>query len=225
MAGDESVTPEKQLLKLIEDPKRETLKAAQVKRSGRKWFSLGAFRGRFAFWKSTSTRKWTSFQNLAGTSSGIASANLILKVLVLFLSLYLGYSVVAMGIQLKKATNLILGPRKNLGSEISQPPLLQNISYYAEKAATRDLFKLESVPVVLPKGVSPKEAAANEIAKNYSLVGISWSDNPEAMIEDTVSKRTNFVKKGQMIEDRVQVVAIFKDRVVLSYQGTEFELK
>ena len=44
------------------------------------------------------------------------------------------------------------------------------------------------------------------------------------MIEDKQSVKTFFVKRGQMIGP-VKVEAIFKDKVVLSYEGEEIELR
>ena len=58
MAEDDnkSITPEKQLLRLIESPKKdEETRTAGVKREGKKWFSLGALRGRLSFLKTSST--------------------------------------------------------------------------------------------------------------------------------------------------------------------------
>jgi type II secretory pathway component PulC len=56
-------------------------------------------------------------------------------------------------------------------------------------------------------------------------VGIAWSNDPDAMIEDTKTHRTFFLKKGQTIDEEIKVQAIFKDRVVLSYKGEEIELR
>jgi len=44
------------------------------------------------------------------------------------------------------------------------------------------------------------------------------------IIEDTQAKRAYFLKRGQMIND-FEVKAIFKDKVILSYQGEEIELR
>lgn len=225
MAGDEPLTPEKQLLKLIEDPKPEVLKAAQAKRLGKERFSLSALKGRLAFFQKFSFGKWANFQQGAGTASGIAGINTILKVLVVFLSLYQGYDVMAMVMKLNQASNLILEPGKNVTIAVEQPAARKNISYYADKVATRDLFRLETVTEPPPRKPISKEVEVNTVAKNFSLVGIAWSDDPEAMIEDTASKRTHFVKRGQTISGQVTVVTIFKDRVVLSYKDKEFELK
>jgi type II secretory pathway component PulC len=64
-----------------------------------------------------------------------------------------------------------------------------------------------------------------EATQNLKLVGISWSNDPDVMIEDTQNHRTLFLKKGRLINNEIKVEAIFKDKVVLSYQGEEIELR
>jgi type II secretory pathway component PulC len=56
-------------------------------------------------------------------------------------------------------------------------------------------------------------------------VGISWSADPDVMIEDGKTQRTIFLKKGQLVDNEIRVEAVFKDKVILSYKGEEIELK
>jgi len=226
MAEKEPITPEKQLLKLIENPKQEALQGESVKREGKKWLSLGALKGRFSFWKSFSFKKWFSFKQLTKTAFGVRQINLMLKASILFLSLYLGYSVIGMETEMKHAANLILEPDKGLAIREEHGAELKNLSYYLEKAAKRNIFTIGQAPT--KEGTvqaPPKPASESDRTKDFSLVGISWSANPEAMIEDTKSKRTYFVKRGQPLDDSVRIVTIFKDRVILNYKDKEFELR
>ena len=78
-------------------------------------------------------------------------------------------------------------------------------------AGTVNLFKTPSSKVA-------------DATQDLKLVGISWSNDPIAMIEDSKALRTFFVTRGQMIGE-VRVQAIFKDKVVLSYGGEEIELR
>src|SRR3989338_4338316 len=112
MAANDPLTPEKQLLNLIEHPKREALQVESAKREGMKWISPGALKGRFAFWKSFSFRKLVSFRELAGSSFGIRQVNLALTAATVLLAAYLVYQAVMMGIELKRAANLILPKEK-----------------------------------------------------------------------------------------------------------------
>ncbi len=225
MAENEPLTPEKQLLKLIENPKQEVLAVEGTKREGKKWVSFSAFKGRFAFWKSFSVKGWFSFKRLTKSSLRLRQVNLILRVLIVLLVLFLGAQIVTMGLDLKKASNLMLQPEKGAAPELEQSMELKNISYYLEKMGSRNIFSGVEPPKpnVVPE--PPKPAAEHDRTKDFSLVGISWSANPEAMIEDTLRKRTFFVKRGQSLDGSVRVVTVFKDRVILTIDGKEFELK
>lgn len=224
MAENEPLTPEKQLLNLIENPNAQSVQTQKVKREGKQWFSMGAFKGRLGFLKTVSAERWNLFQQLFRTPPGIQQLNVVLKFSILFTALYLGYNMIAMGIQWRRASNLILQPGKGVPLETEQPMTLKSISYYTDKAATRDLFAL-GPRAKSEESEAAEEAPAEDITKNFSLVGIAWSNDPEAMIENIQLKRTHFLKRGQSFDQDVKVVAIFKDRVVLSWQGKEFELK
>lgn len=227
MAEDKPLTPEKQLLKLIENPKGESLRAEDVKRQGKKWISLGALKGRLAFWKSFSFRKWISVKQLSRSSFGIRRVNLILKFSIVFLSLYLGYSVFVTAAEMKRASNLIFEHEKNLTAALEPGSPLKSLPYYLEKVGGRNLFSFTALPKEEPAEEGPVSEAQPEgkKARQLLLVGIAWSDDPEAMIEDTDAKQTYFVRRGQSIDDELKVVAIFKDAVILSVDGKEIELK
>ncbi len=104
--------------------------------------------------------------------------------------------------------------------------MLKNISYYSERISSRDIFKpAQGYQKEAEAPQAPIPAETSKEAQNLSLVGISWSANPEAMIEDTETKRTFFVRKGQPVGSDGKVVMIFKDRVIINVKGKEFELK
>lgn len=226
MADNKPLTPEKQLLNIIEDPKQQMLRVEATKRQGISWFSFGALRGRLSFFKSFSFKKWSSFRQLSSTSVGIRQINLLLKFMIVFLAVYLGYTVFVMAVELKNASNLIFEYDKSLvpAPEVVSP--LKSLAYYSEKVASRDLFN----PATTSEAKEPEEKTIdvqpqeNQI-KKYSLVGIAWSDNPEAMIEDKEGKKTHFVRRGQMIDDDIKVIAIFKDAVILTKGDKEYELR
>ena len=226
MAENEPLTPEKQLLKIIENPKQQTLQVESTKRKGISWFSLGALKGRFSFFKGFSFKKWSSFRQLTSTSFGIRQINLVLKILIVFLAVYLGYTVFVMAVDLKKASNLMFEYDKSTAPAPEVVSSLKGLPYYLEKVAVRDLF----VPKSAVESKEPEEKVVNVQPeegqlKKFALVGIAWSNNPEAMIEDKEAKKTHFVKRGQMIDDEVKVVAIFKDTVIVTKGDKEFELR
>jgi hypothetical protein len=56
------------------------------------------------------------------------------------------------------------------------------------------------------------------------LVGILWSDNPQAMVENTVDQKTLLLSVGDQVS-RLTVKAITKDKVVLSRDDRVWELR
>ncbi len=237
MAQEPGLTPEKQLLNLIENgQKAETgtgtgvpgaPAAAQTKtaaRSGR--FSLGALRGavlgRFSFFKRTTTKKIS--KSKIRLSLGLANKFLAAAAVVLFF--YVASDVTFSMMELGKAPNLLFQDGKaQTPSAAGQVSPLRDQAYYSQKISSRDIFKGEAEKREKKKEAAAPLADAGEKFKNLSLVGISWSSNPDAIIEDKDRQKTFFVKRGQMVGADIKVESILKDRVILSFDGEEFELK
>ena len=231
MATERSVIPEKQLLKLIEEQKGKNSNAVQaqvLKRRGMSFVSLGAWLGRFSFSKDWFRRRVDS---LRGQSLDIKSINRILLLCACGFVLYFLASTTTALIQLNSPSDLE-APASENGASINLMErvfLKKAVSYYLEKMGQRDIFQMGAVQkVTTTDGVQTQmqvtSAKILEVTENLKLVGISWSSNPDAIIEDTKESKTFFVKPGQRIGE-VKVQAIFKDKVILSYQGEETELK
>ena len=231
MATERSVTPEKQLLKLIEEQKGKNPAAVQahaLKRRGMSLVSPGAWLGRFSFSKDWFRRKIESFR---GQPFDIKSINRILLLCACVFTLYFLASTTTALIQLSSPPELG-APASENGSSVDLMDrvfLKKAVSYYLEKIGERDIFKMGAVRKVTgADGVETEmkvtSARILDVTENLKLVGISWSSEPDAIIEDTRDTKTFFVKTGQKIGE-VKVQAIFKDKVVLSYQGEETELK
>jgi hypothetical protein len=99
------------------------------------------------------------------------------------------------------------------------------LSALLEKIKMRDLFK----PVVKTlKGPVEPTSHLGEMLKNLKMVGISYSDSnggdTYVMIEDSTTKITHFLKKGDMIMD-ISVADIQPDKVILTYQDEQAELR
>ena len=88
-----------------------------------------------------------------------------------------------------------------------------------EEEGKKEKVEEQKAPV---KSESPDAA---EAIQNLALVGISWSSNPDAIVEDKAAQRTFFVKRGQMVGDAIKVEAIFKDHVVVVYEDKEYEIR
>ncbi|MDD2752185.1 MAG: hypothetical protein PHN59_03565, partial [Candidatus Omnitrophica bacterium] len=93
-------------------------------------------------------------------------------------------------------------------SELSQQLRSRNIFSFVPTRAVAGEFTTE-VPVAIT---------------NYKLVGIMWSDNPQAMIEDTKEQKTYLLGNGEQL-GQVKVKKIFRDKVVIGKDEQEWELR
>jgi len=224
MAEEKSLTPEKQLLRLIEEPKTQGhLHSVAIKHFGLSLFSSSVIRARISFLKD---RLKNDFKNGRLYRLNVKTLNIILGLWVFILASYFITNFLISVTHLKKTLNLDLKTAKNAQQIDSQAvSSLKVVSHYLEKVRARDIFKMGSKKTQTDDaGVKAPSSKIMEATANLKLVGISWSDDPDAMIEDTKLLRTFFMKRGQMIGE-VRVQAIFKDKVVLSYAGEEVELR
>jgi len=216
-------TPEKELLRLIENPgQKKPLKAATLVYQGQTIFSLAGLKGRLAFLKDRLRSNQFSGDRLCD----IGALNLFLTISAIFLFLILVVNSWVSFLRLGKDIDLKVSVKPS--SEASAVrSWLKSAAFYLEKARQRDIFRMGDVKsavglVAVPRGPSEKIVEATQ---NYKLVGISWSDDPDVMIEDTKTQRTFFLKNGQIIENNIRVKAVFKDRVILSLEGEEITLR
>lgn len=232
MEQPKELTPEQQLLKLIEEkedkgaakaPIKSSLNVAVAKRHTQSLFSLDAFKGRFAFFKSKV--KDGGFKSKGAYEVNLKLANAGLRLCVGMLMAYLMFNIPYSIMHSKDALNFELKVNlaaRSAGSQLSS--LLKANSYYLEKARARNIFKIRMTKGDEKVGKTPFSTIA-EATKDLKLVGISWSDDPDIMIEDGKTKSTLFLKKGQLIDNTIKIEAVYKDRVILSYLGEEIELK
>ncbi|UCC95157.1 MAG: hypothetical protein JSW40_10200 [Candidatus Omnitrophota bacterium] len=224
MAQDQSPTPERELLKIIED--KNASGSVQSKKTVRKafsFFSLGGLRGRFLHLKGNFGALFSR-----GFSLDIKHINALLFGIVAILIFVLIFTFVSTFLGLNDEVEAAFKIDKKISEfRFHEDSPLKKASHYLEMTRKRDIFELVSKA---PKGTTveiKKEEVVKEIVKrteSLRLVGISWSDDPDAMIEDTRSRRTFFVKRGELVNG-VRVEAILKDKVLLSYEGEEVELK
>lgn len=223
-----SSTPEKQLLKLIEEPESAGLKQSRTLRRSIRFLSFGAIKGRILFFKEK-TRGYLAPKKGPISIRGI---NKILAFCTFILVIYLVADVVGSIITLDETSALTVGftlpgARDEIVPEVTS--LLKKGPYYSEKVRSRDIFKFASrAPKVSKEGSkAPPEKKTSEIVelvKDLKLVGISWSDDPDIMIEDTKDNMTYFLKRGQMIK-KMKLVGVFRDKIILRYKEEEVELE
>ena len=233
MAENKPSTPEQQLLKLIEESARTGKDAAAAPPAKPKapGFSLekamdqavGKFLGKLSFLKRGGQRSLAKRRRMP---SDIATVNRVMLLGVIAMAAYVIFDLSASATSLRRPPNFV--PPKDMSVPFAKETIepLKEASYYLQKASSRNIFK-EGRPqeVQQEKGGSTVADEGAAVIQGLSLVGISWSSSPDAIIEDKARQRTFFVKRGQMVGDSVKVEAIFKDHVVLLYEDKEFELR
>lgn len=68
------------------------------------------------------------------------------------------------------------------------------------------------------------QKSASQIAANFKLVGVIWSDSPQAMIEDAQGGKTHLVNTGDYI-GQLKINKITRNSVFIGKDGEEWELR
>lgn len=105
-----------------------------------------------------------------------------------------------------------------LTSEETDVPKKESFSSFLKDIQGKDLF---SAPFA--KGQKSAEQKTIDISKRFILVGIITGDEPQAIIEDTETKKTHYLNKGQSISG-VTIKKIDDGKVTLEYEGEEATL-
>ncbi len=224
------ITPEKKLLDLIESPTGQTFKEVKKRRGRISFVSPGALKGRFSFFRRFIANSLARHKIVLD----IKEVNLILTICIIGFVVYLSMSWTDTTGKLNQIPNLALelAPQKDVNS-FSAVSLLKEFSHYSQIVNSRNIFELdlqnasqneEQADAIEEKVITPKDELM-KLIEYFVLVGVSWSDDPVAMIENTDAKMTYFVRKGDDIKDSIKVKTIFIDKVILEYEGAELELK
>ena len=212
--AEQRSTPEEKLLKLIE--KEDGNEPVLLKRKRK------IFLGFNNFWFSIKKR---ISRGVGGLKSGIREPNLKIlnKVLLVISICLLGFSVMDFVLNhpdIKDAYdqgNYVLPDSQTEGVISEKRPFL----HYLEMVQRRNIFS----PIELKQEEKPEVQAEQlqKMASNFGLVGISWDEEPIAMIEDKTEKRTYFLRKGDKIKE-FNIDDIFESKVILSFEGKIIEL-
>jgi len=226
MVQERSIPPEKRLLNLIEGNNENAVHAhaQKIRHQGLTLVSPGAWIGRLFFLRDN-FKKWFG----SGSNQlNIRALNIILLILICVLVIYFAANMFSSIVNITGMANLRLSEKVGNGAQLTgqMPGIGKGAEYYLGKISQRDIFKMVPEHTVAGESKSSEAVSkAAEAASRFKLVGISWSKNPDAMIEDTQALRTFFVKIGQMMGSSAKVQAILKDRVILLYNGEEVELR
>lgn len=116
--------------------------------------------------------------------------------------------------------NEIILPAKYVKPKETAFAKISPLGYYLDQIGGKELFTPQRIAPVKAKG----EIFSRESYAGLKLVGVDWGGDPVALIEDTQTQKTYFVKKGDSIKE-LKVMEIFKDRVKLGYDNKIVELK
>ncbi|HAJ56326.1 MAG TPA: hypothetical protein DCL35_00990 [Candidatus Omnitrophica bacterium] len=104
---------------------------------------------------------------------------------------------------------------------------LDPLAVYMQEITQRNIFSLAPEPTSeQPAPVRPavSQERALKITENLKVVGIIWSEVPQVIIENISEQRTHLLSRGGLIMG-ARVKEILKDRVILSYDSQEIELR
>ncbi|MFH0796404.1 MAG: hypothetical protein V2A65_05020 [Candidatus Omnitrophota bacterium] len=241
-------TPEKRLLTLIESPKR--IITEQVRASSKRIFSHVSFRKGPGL--SQKRKTFTDIRDITRILALITGGVLIYFVhTVLSPSRNLEGVYTAEPPVIKETEKDEIGGSPAIkvgGTEEDTGALLKEPPDLTEKFGHRNIFdfgkqesekKKEPEKVVIsilkqpeeeintppPKREPTPQEELEELAGNLKLVGVSWSSDPDVMIENTKTNKTYFLKKGDGIEGGIKIEQVLRDKIILGYKGTTAKLQ
>lgn len=226
------LSPEKRLLKLIEDPAGENAAPGGVKAAPKPppWLYLKAALSpeKLAALLPLMQEKGRAFLNSFKDTSSLKSVNRILTIAAVFLGVVLFFNTL-MEVQTLD-TEAIL---KRLGTPAKVPDIgisesMNANADFLEGSKFRNIFMPFQKRIEIVKTKSETSEKLVEMIKNLKLTGISY--NPEdpskafCMIEDLEKNITTFLRKGDRV-GALSVKAIEPESIKLEYQGEEIEVR
>lgn len=228
-------TPEEQLLKLIEGGNgavQTDAPASAPKSKSKSFASVGKIPGFLDYAKKLFAKSGTSFR--PGIAFDIKNLNRVLLGLVAASAIFLVVDLLFFKPEQNNflaqvsTSDAVFPGGTNVPEKISQ-----DIATYKTSIQKRNPF-LPPDMVALPGPADSGKStgggvptigtgSVSEALQGIKLVGISWSDNPLALIEDVSTGRTYFLRKGQEMKG-IKIQDISKEKVIVTYQGQEGEL-
>ena len=205
---DPNLTPEEKLLRIIESP-------PEAVRGMRRERRIADFKIDFKILKAKYGEKLKAFLNLK-------AASVVLVFLSGIATMYLGLDFWLGAPRLTNVKRLEMLAKK---MEVGDMTLgqLDPLSIYLQEITQRNIFALpETVEQTAAKKAEPA-VELKSLVDGLKVVGIIWSDTPQAIVEDSKNGKTHLLNRGSKIKD-ARVKDILKDRVILSYDSQEVEL-
>jgi len=105
--------------------------------------------------------------------------------------------------------------------EQTLPDIETNINTLLAEAKKRNIFTL--VPPK-PQPVPGGQIQAVASVGNFKLVGIIWSDKPQAMIEDSKLDKTYLLSAGEDLGD-YKIKQILPNKIIITKGDEQWELR
>ena len=127
-----------------------------------------------------------------------------------------------------RVSRVLLQAQRQVSPFVIAPPLegLKSSDAYVQLIREQDPFRIEAThqePTRVQQPPEQQGPSAKDVVADLKLVGISWGEEPVAMIEQGSSKQTHVLKVGDVL-GAVTVKTILPDRVVLRVGEEEVEL-
>jgi hypothetical protein len=223
-ANGSGPTPEKQLLKLIEQPHQAAVKGEAARRSGAGALSPSAIRGRFSFLSSAASGLFRGGKGRVG----LKGANKLLAAAAVMLVILLGWDVAVSWDEVRTVPELEPEPLKHytVGAPLTPKKTAEDYNRVWEGRDPFDFFvEVKRIEADVPQ-VTEDELIKREMASEMEgLMYVSYRKvNKQliARIRDGTGERHK-LKAGDRLGG-LKIVVVFRDKVVVSYRGVEDEL-
>ncbi len=217
MAQD-NLTPEEKLLKIIENPQTERRKSPGVN-MGR---GVGSKKGQpgITAWLNKIRIDKNTLRNIS-----LKTVSKIVLALSVIFTLFFIFDFVRMGSVATKKLN-------KLAAEAAAPELKEKkaVNMDVPLVQALNMTKRHNIFSFMPStpGMAARSSSIpveiEEIVKNLKLVGIIWSNNPQAIIENTKEQKTYLVNGGDKVS-LLDVRRVLRDKVILGKENVEWELR
>ncbi|MEI8344914.1 MAG: hypothetical protein WCG06_02460 [Candidatus Omnitrophota bacterium] len=223
----EQASAEKELLKIIENPSKDSKKTETAKKE----FSKG-LKVRKAQVEAKSASPRISFKEI------LKDRKLSIRLLTIGFCFAVLFFVVTFAKEYLKMRNM-----KNIGqvsagvlaaSETSEGVIVKKASAEDDSDQEKPLNVLQQIERnIFRPGPPPKKIEAEVVdptmvvLQDYRLAGLSPAANPEesyAIVENTKAKTTSFIKSGEVINGAV-LTTITDDKAIFKMNGKEIELR
>ena len=209
--GKDKLTPEEKLLRIIEDSasggKRHKLFESYKKKAPDLKVLIAEVK-KFRLNRET-------FKKL-----NLRSANRIVVGACVCFTLFLIFSFISDNIYYKRSFEKL---RSEASVESVSNKVFPDIdvteSELVKETGQRNMFSF-----LPPKAEAAVTTEVPTVITDFKLVGILWSDKPQAMIEDTKEQKTYFLSAGEKIKE-VAVKRILRNKVILDKDGQEWDLR